>query len=73
MQLTIDVSEKDLIEFGKETIQREIDSTLKWIKIKQLLRKISEGLKLIDEEAYYRELEAIRESAWNEYKMDLEI
>ena len=35
MQLTFDIPEKDLVEFGKETIQQEIHKMLKWLKIKQ--------------------------------------
>jgi len=48
MQLTIDVTEKDLIEFGKESVQREMNSILKWMKIKQSFFNISEKLKLTD-------------------------
>lgn len=73
MQLTFDIPEKDLVEFGKETIQHEIQKMLKWLKIKQSFKKISEALKGIDEKSYYRELEKIRESSWDEYKKDLEI
>ena len=73
MQLTFDIPEKDLVEFGKETIQQEIQKMLKWLKIKQSFKKILEALKEIDEKSYYSELERIRESTWNEYKKDLDI
>ena len=73
MQLTFDIPEKDLVELGKETIQYEIQKMLKWLKIKQSFKKISEDLKGIDEKSYYSELEKIRESSWDEYKKDLEI
>ncbi len=46
---------------------------LKWLKIKQSLKKIAEDLKEIDEKSYYYELEEIRESAWQDYKKDLDI
>jgi len=71
MQLTFDIPEKDLVEFGKETIQQEIHKMLKWLKIKQSFKKISEGLTQIDEKTYHRELEKIRETTWGEYKKDL--
>ena len=71
MQLTFDISEKDLAELGKETIQREIQKMLKWLKVKQSLKKISEALKEYDTNSYYGELEMIRESSWNEYKKNL--
>lgn len=67
MQLTFDIPEKDLIEFGKETIEQEIHKMLKWLKIKQSFTKISDGLQHIDDEAYYRKLEKIREATWDEY------
>lgn len=73
MQLIFDIPEKDLAEFGKETIQQEIQKMLKWLKIKQSLKKIAEDLKEIDEKSYYYELEEIRESAWQDYKKDLDI
>lgn len=73
MQLTFDIPEKDLVEFGKETIQQEIHKMLKWLKIKQSFKKISEGLKQIDEKSYYRKLEKIRETTWDEYKKDLKL
>ena len=73
MQLTFDIPEKDLVEFGRESIQQEIHKMLKWLKIKQSFIKISEGLKSIDEKNYYSELKTIRESTWDEYKKELEI
>lgn len=45
MQLTIDITEKDLVKFGRETIEYEIQKMLKWMQIKQSFRKIAEGLK----------------------------
>ena len=71
MEMTIDIPEKDLIEFGKESVHKEIKNTLKWMKIKNSFQKISKELKGLDEKSYYAELEAIREYAWNEYKKDL--
>ncbi len=73
MQLTFDIPEKDLVEFGKETIQQEINSMLKWLKIKQSFNKISEGLQEIDKETYDRELKKIRQESWEEYKKDLNL
>lgn len=72
MQLTIDISEKDLVEFGMESIQREIDSTMKWMRIRQKFAKISDELRSsFDEEDYYRKVREVRESAWDDYKKSL--
>jgi hypothetical protein len=70
MQLTVDIPEKDLVEFGKETIQHEIQKMLKWLQMKQSFKKIADGLKTIDEKTYYAELEKIRESSWDEYQAE---
>ena len=69
--MTIDIPDKNLIEFGRESVYREINNTLKWMKIKNSYRKISKELKTMDEKTYYSELEDIRESAWHEYKKDV--
>jgi len=71
MEMTIDIPDKNLIEFGRESVYREINNTLKWMKIKNSYRKISKELKTMDEKTYYSELEDIRESAWHEYKKDV--
>jgi hypothetical protein len=69
MELTIKISEKDLISFGLESVQKEINNTLKWMRIRQSFHMISEKLKSsYDEQDYFRVLEEIREAAWNEYK-----
>ena len=68
MQLMLDVPETDLIEFGKDSVQKEIENTIKWMKIKRSFGKISRELQSsFDERDYYEALEDIRESAWNEY------
>jgi len=72
MEMIIDISENDLISFGWESVQKEINTTLKWMRIRQSFRKISEKLKSsFDEEDYLSVLEKIRESAWNEYKKEI--
>ncbi len=45
MQLTIDISKKDMIEFGRESVQKEIENTLRWMRIRQSFGKISKELK----------------------------
>ncbi len=68
MELTIEISEKDLLAYGAESVQREISHTLRWMKIRQSFKKISAGLKSFSEPDYTRELKAIRESAWQDYQ-----
>lgn len=68
MELTIDIPEKDLAELGKETIQQEIAKTLKWLRIRQSFKKVSDGLKEIDKKSHQKQVETIRASSWEEYK-----
>lgn len=68
MEVTFDVSEKDLAEFGEEIIRKEFKKTLKWLRLKQAFKNISDALKEMDEQTYHKELEKIRESAWAEYQ-----
>jgi hypothetical protein len=69
MELTVDVSETDLIEFGRDSVQKEAENTIKWMKIKRSFRIISKELKSsFDEQEYYEALEDIRGAAWNEYR-----
>ncbi len=71
MQLTIEVPEKDLVAFGRESVQREIARTLRWMKIRQSFKNISAELSSLDEQMYFQELEAIRAATWDEYKREL--
>ena len=49
-------------------VNQEMRNTLKWMRLKKSFRKISKEMGAIDKESYFKELENIRESAWNEYK-----
>ena len=74
MQLTINISEKDLAEFGRESVQKEIDNMLRWMKIRQAFGKLSEGVRLsFDEHDYHETVEEIRESFWDEYKRNMQL
>ena len=73
MQLTMDVSERDVAEFGQEAIRREFENVLKWVRIKQAFRRIAADLSTFDAQEYAREIEMIRESAWNEYQLGLNL
>ena len=71
MQLTIDVPAEDLVTYGKETVHKEIASTLKFMKIRPLFQKIAAELQLFDIQTYFQELDAIRAETWQEYKQGL--
>ena len=71
MEMTINIPDNELIEFGRDFVYAEMKKTLKWMKIKNSFKTISKELRTMDEKMYCGELEAIRESAWHEYKKDI--
>ncbi|MDQ7052206.1 MAG: hypothetical protein Q9P14_04670 [candidate division KSB1 bacterium] len=73
MQLVIDIPEKDLIEFGKKTIEEEFQRTLQWLKIRNSFEILAHKLQQYDQKDYCETLEAIREDAWLEYKKELNL
>lgn len=72
MRLTVEIPETDLIKFGRDSVLQEMENTIKWMKIKQSFGKISKELRFsFDKQEYFKALEEIRESAWNEYSQNL--
>lgn len=72
MQLTIEVSEQDLLELGRETLEKELQATLKALRQRHRLALISETLRETHTEAQHQHtVEQIRAEAWHEYKQNL--
>jgi hypothetical protein len=69
-KIILEVEDKDLLQFGEEKIREEIEHTLKWIKIKWLLKSISRGLSSLKVD-YEKEVDKIKTEAWREYKKAL--
>jgi hypothetical protein len=74
MQLTIEISEQDLLDFGRQTVERELQATLEWLRLRNRLSVLAKGLRESCEEAEYEASVArIRAEAWQEYKQGLEL
>jgi len=69
-KITLEISDKDLLQLGEAKIREEIEHTLKLIKMKGLLKDISVALGSLEID-YEKELEEIRKDVWEEYKKDL--
>lgn len=69
-KITLEIKDEDLLQLGKTKIREEVEKTLKWMKIKGLLKSISEALSSLKVD-YEKEVERIREEAWQEYKKEL--
>ena len=72
MQLTIEVSEQDLLELGRETLEQELQAALKGLRQRHRLVLLAEALRETHTEAEHQEaVEQVRAEAWREYKQDL--
>lgn len=74
MQLTIEVPEQDLLTFGRETIEKELQATLTRLRQRHRLGVLAEGLReTYSETEYQQALEQVRADSWQEYKQGLEL
>ncbi len=72
MRLTIEVPEQDLLDFGRQTVEQEVQAALKRLRSRSRLSVLTQGLKEAYGEAEYEKTVAqIRAEAWQEYKQDL--
>jgi len=71
-RIMLEIEDKDLLELGKEIVKGEVEKTIKWMKVKGLLKSISKALSTLEID-YERETEEIRKEAWSEYKKGLSL
>ena len=71
-RIVLDIKDEDLLQLGKKKIKEEIEQTLKWIRMKGLLKSISKALKSLKIN-YEKEVEIVKKEAWKEYKKGLEL
>ena len=69
-KIIFEIKDKDLLQLGEASIKEEIGHTLKWMKMKRLLKSISEALSSL-EINYEKEVEMIKEDTWRKYKKEL--
>lgn len=71
-KIILEVKDEDLLRFGEAKMREEIEHTLKWLKIKGLLKSISRAASKLKVD-YNKEVELIKKEAWKEYKKDLSL
>ena len=71
-KIVLEVKDEDLLQMGKAKVKEEMEQTLKWMKIKGLLKSISEALRSLKVD-YDKEIEKIKEEAWQEHKKELSL
>jgi hypothetical protein len=69
-KIILEVKDEDLLRFGEAKMREEIEHTLKWLKIKGLLKSISSAVGKLKVD-YKKEVQMIKKEAWKEYKKDL--
>jgi hypothetical protein len=69
-KIVLDIKDEDLLQMGKTKIKEEIEQTLKWIRMKGLLKSISKALKSLKIN-YEKEVEIVKKEAWKEDKKGL--
>ena len=69
-KIILEIKDEDLLQLGEVRIREEIEQTLKLMKMKGLLKNISEALSSLEID-YEKEVEMIKEDTWRKYKKDL--
>ena len=69
-KIILEIKDEDLLQMGEVRIREEIEQTLKLMKMKGLLKNISEALSSLEID-YEKEVEMIKEDTWRKYKKDL--
>ncbi len=74
MKVEVEISDQDLLEFGKEAIAKELQNSLKWLKVRRNFAGIAQELQAHWQFSdYQQQLTEIRSEAWQEYKKDLKL
>ena len=69
-KIILEIKDEDLLQLGEVRIREEIEQTLMLMKMKGLLKNISEALSSLEID-YEKEVEMIKEDAWRKYKKEL--
>lgn len=74
MKLTIEIPDEEVYELGRKTLQSKIEEYVEILKLEKVLEEVSMEIKeVFSEEDYWKEVEKIREEAWQEYKKELNL
>lgn len=72
MKLEIEVSEQDLIEFGKQAIEKEMQASLKRMRMRIAFVQLSNEIRAAwDEKDYWKEVDLARQEAWEIYRKEI--
>ncbi|HQU31573.1 MAG: hypothetical protein HRU72_06735 [Planctomycetia bacterium] len=69
-KIILEIGDDDLLRLGELRIKEEIEQTLKWMKMKGLLKSIASALSSLKIDIE-KEVEMIKEDSWQEYKKEL--
>ncbi len=72
MKLEIEVSEQDLIEFGKQAVKKEMQASIKRLRLRTAFAQLSEKIQEAwNEDDYWKEVSLARKEAWEIYRKEI--
>ena len=72
MKLEIEVSEQDLLEFGKQAVEKEIQDSLERLRLRATFTRLSKEIREAwNEEDYWKEVNLARQEVWESYKDEM--
>lgn len=72
MKLEIEVSEQDLLEFGRQAVEKEMQASLKRMRLRTSFTQLSEKIREAwSEEDYWKEVDLARKESWEIYRKEI--
>ncbi|XGB39990.1 MAG: hypothetical protein LVT47_04035 [Cyanobacteria bacterium LVE1205-1] len=73
MKVEVEISDLDLLEFGKGAIAKELQNSLKWLKMRRNFAGIAQEFQAHWQFSDQQQLTEIPSEVWQEYKKDLKL
>ncbi|MGD1863995.1 MAG: hypothetical protein ACFB0D_05525 [Phormidesmis sp.] len=72
MKLEVEVSEQDLIELGKEALEKEMQASIKRLRLRNSFNQLSKKIRETwNEKDYFKEVDLARKEAWEIYRKEI--
>lgn len=72
MKLELEIPDEALLAFGKAAIEKEVQDSLKWLRLRNSFVSVAKALQDVWQPQVYKQtVEKIRADTWQEYKQDL--
>lgn len=72
MKLEIEVSEQDLLEFGRQAVEKEMQASLKRMRLRTSFARLSEKVRgSWTEEDHWKAVDVAKKEAWEVYRKEI--